>query len=320
MTSAERREIQARAAAYSGKEVEADPEGREFGTTCAGCGVAMIVDRSDEDWTQGVDVCVRCARDRAEQGQADRVALLAEVERLGKALHDVRNTLSAFTMNAAVFLHYIKHAEAIEGNHNPWTDDPDWIELVADLRQLAAVQVPAADRERVLLQALMDAANGTFTLSPVDPVDIARRRGWLPNDAEEAMVALVQRGLARPLPSTAPIHTGAWSGTYAMSTDLHGLVEDLIGGIESDTVTEAGGVLPFAEGLAEGSCDCDDDPTRPEYETMGLHCEDSATWCLRCQASALLDGIEGREPGSTVLAERAELKQATESSGEGDGT
>lgn len=64
-------------------------------------------------------------------------------------------------------------------------------------------------------------------------------------------------------------------------------------------------VLDDLRSLAEGGCCCEDDPGDALNGPMGLKSDAPETWCYRCMASAAVDEIEGREPGSTVLAERS---------------
>ncbi len=86
--------------------------------------------------------------------------------------------------------------------------------------------------------------------------------------------------------------------------EVEACVDDLVGGIAWDIAEGQGGVVVMAMEWADGGCACDDEPEQGPDETTGLHCNDSRTWCLRCQAIALLDALHGREPGETVLAER----------------
>lgn len=80
--------------------------------------------------------------------------------------------------------------------------------------------------------------------------------------------------------------------------DLAEYVDELIlGGITADHVP-AEGPWALVLSLLDGGCACDEEPD------AGLGSAVPELWCLRCQAHACFDLLQGREPGSTVMRER----------------
>lgn len=88
------------------------------------------------------------------------------------------------------------------------------------------------------------------------------------------------------------------------TADVYCCADDLTGGIDGDVPAEHGGIVLMAMAFADGGCACDWNEDEWVDELTGLRSDDSATWCLRCQAIALLDALHGQEPGETVLRER----------------
>jgi hypothetical protein len=53
-----------------------------------------------------------------------------EVERLRRQIHDSRDNMLALSLNVQALLMFLDQAD-----DNPWTDNPEWSELIADLRR-----------------------------------------------------------------------------------------------------------------------------------------------------------------------------------------
>jgi hypothetical protein len=86
------------------------------------------------------------------------------------------------------------------------------------------------------------------------------------------------------------------------------MVEVLTGGVTDDDVE--GGPVAWAESLAGGDCACEEgtlpgESVDDEETSGGLGSTEPEDWCLRCQALSLLDALDGREAGETVLNLRA---------------
>jgi hypothetical protein len=90
------------------------------------------------------------------------------------------------------------------------------------------------------------------------------------------------------------------------ANELEDLLNDLTAGVTAKDIEEAGGPIAFARQCAEGDCCCEEELPEDEEEDMpmGIHSDDSGTWCLRCQGLTVIDVLEGRDAGETVFDER----------------